>query len=140
MAFIRKTKGTEKKPTPIGIETEAVTLIASADMSYSQLINYLTAQDAYLALEELERNSIKDLSNSNSISVLRSVYVEEKERGKGLAKEVITEYLNSAKNDYYFLMVDIEESPTLIEFYKKFGFSVLSKDEYPIMFKNTAFE
>lgn len=134
MAFVRKKQGTEKKPTPIGIETEAVTLIASADMSYSQLINYLTAQEAYLALEELERKRIKDLYNSKSISVLRSIYVEEKERGKGLAKKIINEYLDSTKNDYYFLMVDTEESPTLIEFYKKFGFSVLSKDEYPIMF------
>ncbi len=128
--FIRKNKNQRRKPIPIGIENEYGCLIASSDMSFDRISDYLIANDClYLVNQKI----IEDLKESDSISLLRSICVEDKFQGNGFGRKLMEEYLSNSESKYFILIADLESTDGLIDFYGKFGYEKISENPSPIM-------
>lgn len=130
MAFIRQNR---KKPDykAIAYEREdGSNLIATANYSFEGIIDYLNNQDCeqFLSSNEFDR-----LKSVQSFSLLRSVFAVTQKQG--VATSLMNEYLDENTDPCLILVVDLSEGEWLVDFYRKFGYKLISNDKLPVMIK-----
>lgn len=89
-----------------------------------QLENYLSGQGASKELIDRIRNEFK------TIAILRNMYVDEEERGKGYGNDLVNNAIDDAANaraDAIVLVADSAEqnAMNLVTWYENFGFEVI---------------
>lgn len=87
--------------------------------------------------EVFETEEWKALKETDSISILKSIQIEERERKKGYGTKLMKEYLSKVEGNCIVLIADESRSgKTLPNFYKIFGFEIVINGLHPIMAKN----
>lgn len=89
-----------------------------------QLENYLSGQGASKELINRIRNEFK------TIAILRNMYVDEEERGRGYGNDLVNNAIDDAANaraDAIVLVADSAEqnAMNLVTWYENFGFEVI---------------
>ncbi len=54
---------------------------------------------------------------------------------QGVATSLMNEYLNENTDPCLILVVDLSEGKWLVDFYRKFGYELVSNDDLPVMIK-----
>lgn len=95
----------------------------------------------YLRLQQRSGYINGLIGETESIAVLKSVWVEEEEQGNGLGTELVESFLDEASDrgmDRIILIADTEDDNefNLVEWYESFGFEkITSLKEFPLMMK-----
>jgi len=96
------------------------------DSNQPQLSNYLTGQGA-------DKNLVNALIEKyKTIAIIRNMYVNEEERGKGYGNDLVSNAIDSAAEqgaDAIVCIADISEDNTvnLVKWYEGFGFETVGR-------------
>ena len=78
----------------------------------------------------------KEISETDSISILKSIQIKKEFQNKGFGSKIMKDYLSQVSSDLIFLIADESRSgKTLPCFYNKFGFEIVIDELHPIMTK-----
>lgn len=130
MAFIRQNKIKPDYQAIAYERSDGSNLIATAHCSLDRITDYLDNQDCEQFLCSNEYDKLKSIQ---SFSLLRSVFAVTQKQG--VATSLMNEYLNENTDPCLILVVDLSEGKWLVDFYRKFGYELVSNDELPVMIK-----
>jgi GNAT superfamily N-acetyltransferase len=95
-----------------------------APIGSEYLFNYLTL---HLSPVEAKR-IIKTLNSKEDFAVVKSLFVDDRKRGKGYGNDLMESFLGDTGASVIFLLADSQpqkEGFNLIKFYESFGFEVI---------------
>jgi GNAT superfamily N-acetyltransferase len=99
-----------------------LSLLLLGDEQESMIDQYLPNGDLFALYDNDLKSICVILGIDKNTCELKNIATEEKEQGKGYGTALIHFILNFYKNEYKTMLVGTGEIPSILSFYKRFGF------------------